>query len=55
MELDKLLFAPTRIEKEKRQLVKLVARYWALAAEQVPYDEDDWRALRKLIQEPAYG
>ncbi len=51
-DLDQLLFTPERSEEEKRQLVDLIIRLWALAAEQGRYDEDDWRALRKLIQEP---
>jgi hypothetical protein len=55
MELDQLLFAPTRTAEEKRQLAALVTRLWTMAAEQQLYDEDDWRALRKLIQEPVYG
>ncbi len=53
-ELDGILFASSRSDTQKQRLVELLIRQWSLAKELTPYDEDDWRALRKLIQEPTY-
>ena len=55
MEMDRILFSATRTKNQKQELVELVIRQWALAKQLTPYDEDDWRALRKLIQQPTYG
>jgi hypothetical protein len=52
--LDEILFPSSRSDSEKELLVEIVTRQWALARELSPYDEDDWRALRKLIQKPTY-
>lgn len=52
--LDSLLFRENRSEPEKGRLVEVLIRQWALARELRPYDEDDWRAVRKLIQKPQY-
>ena len=53
IKMDNILFSwpSRRTEAEKRILVELVTQQWALAKQRTPYVEDDWRALRKLIQQ----
>lgn len=53
--LDTILFSDRRSNMQKEQLAETVVRLWALARELSPYDEDDWRTLRKLIQTPTYA
>jgi hypothetical protein len=58
-DLDELLFASfassdQRTVEDKRRMIEIIIRQWALAKELRPYDEDDWRALRKLIQNPTF-
>jgi hypothetical protein len=48
------LLLDARSEEQKIRLAELATCLWALSREQRPYDEDDWRALRKLIQTPVY-
>ncbi len=54
VEMDNILFSIRRTEAEKRILVELVTQQWALAKQRTPYDDDDWRAFRKLIQRLTY-
>jgi len=51
VKMDNILFSVRRTDAEKKILVELVTQQWALAKQRTPYDEDDWRALRRLIQQ----